>query len=280
MVRVVTDSTSYLPPGLVEKLGIRVVPLWVRFGSLAFREGVDISNTEFYRMLAAASELPSTSQPSSGEFAEVYRSLAEEGAGSVVSVHISSGLSGTVQAAEAGAREVPDLEVAVVDSRGTGMALGFAVLAAAEAAASGASLTEVVGAAEETRDEVVTYFVVDTLEYLRKGGRIGRAEHLVGSLLQIKPVLSLEKGIIAPREKVRTMGRAMERVVGLIQEAAAGRAVEVAVHHAQAEERAMELAGRLEEAVRVSSLYISEVGPVVGCHTGPGLVGAVIRARR
>lgn len=276
-VAVVTDSTAYLPDGVAHERGVFVVPLHVVLGARTGKEGVDVSPAEVAVALTERRLHVSTSRPTPAEFVAVYRT---SGASRIVSVHLSGDLSGTVDAARLAAEEVAvdGIEVRVVDSRSIVMGLGFAVIRAAEAAARGGDLDAVAGAALARGG--TTLFYVDTLEHLRRGGRIGAAAALVGAALAVKPILHVIDGKIAPLEKVRTASKAVARLEDLAVEAAADGEVDIAVHHLAAQEKADGLAERLGKRVPgLRSLYLSEVGAVVGAHVGPGLLGVVVSRR-
>ena len=280
-VAVVTDSTAYLPPGLVAERGIRVVPLEVRLGERVGREGVDIDAAAVSAALADRHVTVQTSRPAPAEFATVFRAALAGGAAEVVSVHLSRELSGTWDAARLAAEEVGPERVRVVDSRATAMGLGFAVLAAADASDGGADGAAVEDAAADVAARCRVFFCVDTLDRLRRGGRVGAAAALVGGALAVKPLLHVAQGRIVPLEKVRTTGRAAQRMLDLAVRAAGDGPVDVAVHHLGAAERAEELAARLRERLpRVERLLVSEVGAVIGAHTGTGLLGIVVVPRR
>jgi DegV family protein with EDD domain len=274
MVSVVTDSTAYLPPGLAAERGIGVVPLQVTMGERSALEGVDLTPSEFASWIAGAGRRATTSQPSPAAFLDAFAACASD---EIVAVHLSGALSGTVGAAAAAGRS-SGRTVRVVDSRQTGMGLGFAALAAAARAAAGGSLPEVVSAAEAAARATRTLFYVDTLEHLRRGGRIGAAAALVGAALSVKPLLHISDGAIAPLEKVRTASKAIARLEELaVAEAGAG-PVDVAVHHLASADRAAALLERLRERLpEARALLLSEVGAVVGAHTGPGMLAVVVR---
>lgn len=275
-VAVVTDSTAYLPDGVADKYGLQVVPLQVVLGERTVLEGVDLTPAEFAQWISAPGRRASTSQPSPAAFAAAYDATD---AAEIVSVHLSGALSGTVDAARVAA-DVSGRRVRVVDSRGTGMGLGFAVIAAAEAAAADASLDEVERAAQEAIGRTRFFFYVDTLDYLRRGGRIGAAQALLGTTLAVKPLLHIVDGAIVPLEKVRTASRAIARLEDLAVAEAGDSPVDIAVHHLAARERADALAERLRARVPgLQTLYTSEVGAVVGAHVGPGLLGLVVHRR-
>jgi DegV family protein with EDD domain len=279
-VHVVTDSTADLPAGLVEAEGldITIVPLNVHFGAETFRDKIDLTNEEFFRRLATSPVLPTTSQPAVGDFEAAYRRLAADG-GPIVSIHISSRLSGTYQAARlaAGTLGGEGATVAVVDSLNTSLGLGFLVIAAARQARAGAGLAEIVAQVERMVPQIHLVFLVDTLEYLQRGGRIGRAQALLGSLLSIKPILRLDEGQVVPLRRERTRARALDALVAVASDLE--RVTTLGVIHSGAPADARTLAERLAPAVRPpltpEAILISEFGPVVGTHTGPGAVGFV-----
>lgn len=273
-VVVVTDSTAGMPADVVAQSGLRVIPLWVHFGETQFRDGVDITTEQFYPKLAASKKLPTTSQPSAGEFLEFYRGLAQE-AEAIVSIHISSVLSGTVASALQARQMLEGVPVHVVDSRSTSMGLGLIALAAARAAAEGQSAEEVVALAERIVPKMHIIFAVDTLEYLHKGGRIGGASAFLGSLINIKPILQLQDGRIEALEKVRSRAKAAERLVEiLVERAGRSRTLRGAVVNALAPEEAKALQERLAAALPFVEMYSLGLSPAIGTHTGPGTIGA------
>ena len=275
-VVVVTDSTAYLPDGLADELSVRVVPLQVVLGGRSGAEGSEVTPAQVAAALAAWVPV-STSRPTPAEFATVYREALEGGADGVVSLHLSRELSGTWDSARLAAAEVGAGSIRVVDSRSAAMGLGFAVLAAAEAAAKGGSREEVYAAAVGTAERTTTLFYVDTLEHLRRGGRIGAAQALLGTALSVKPILHVREGRIVPLEKVRTVSKGIARLEALALAAAGDGPADVAVHHLAAAERAALLAERLRGRLpRVRRFYASEVGAVVGAHVGPGVLGVVV----
>jgi DegV family protein with EDD domain len=278
-VRVLTDSTACLPAETLERLGVDVVPLRVMLGNRTAVDGVDVSSADVARALRSKVSV-STSRPTPAEFAERFQRVLDGGASHVVSVHLSSALSGTWESAVLAAQDFPHGMVRVVDSRSTAMGLGFAVIAAAECAAEGGSAAEVQGAATATVDATRTLFYVDTLEHLRRGGRIGTAAALFGTTLSVKPLLQLVEGQIVPLEKVRTSTKALARLVELTVRAAGAREVDLAVHHVAADDRAADVERQLREQLpRLRESHVSELGPVIGAHLGPGVVGTVLVRR-
>ncbi|GGU41123.1 DegV family protein [Streptomyces lavendofoliae] len=277
-VAIVTDSTAYLPPQTMERHGITAVPLTVVLGDQALEEGTEISARSLALALQKRRSV-TTSRPGPEVFAEAYRAAAGRGATAIVSLHLSAEFSGTYDAALLAAKEAT-VPVRVVDTGMVAMALGFCALAAAEAAETGGSPDEVVAAAEKRAAGTSAYFYVDTLEYLRRGGRIGAAQALLGSALAVKPLLELEGGRIELREKVRTASKAIARLEEIAAERAGASPVDIAVHHLAASDRAGALADRLRARVPgLAELHVSEVGAVIGAHTGPGLLGVVVSAR-
>jgi DegV family protein with EDD domain len=276
-VAVVTDSTAYLPAELTEGYGIQVVPLYVVLPGRSGREGLDIGPEDVARALSVRGQTVSTSRPTPGDFLTAYRHALDGGADQVVSVHLSGELSGTSDAARLAASQVGEHLVTVVDSRSAAMGCGFSVLAAARSAAAGADGAEVAEAARRTAAETSTYFLVDTLEHLRRGGRIGAAAAILGSALSVKPVLHVKDGRVVPLEKVRTAARANSRLVQRAVEAAGDGPVSVAVHHLAAGDRAGWLAAELRDRLpALRELHVSELGAAIGAHVGPGAVGIVV----
>ncbi|MGW1201438.1 DegV family protein [Streptomyces cyaneofuscatus] len=277
-VAIVTDSTAYLPRRTMERHGITAVPLTVVLGDQALEEGTEISARSLALALQKRHSV-TTSRPSPEVFAATYRAAADGGADAVVSLHLSAEFSGTYDAALLAAKDAP-IPVRVVDTGMVAMALGFCALAAAESAEAGGSPDEIVAAAEKRAAGTSAYFYVDTLDYLRRGGRIGTAQALLGSALAVKPILQLDGGRIEMLEKVRTASKAIARLEEIVAERAGQAVVDIAVHHLAAPERAERLAERLRERVPgLADLHVSEVGAVIGAHTGPGLLGAVISPR-
>jgi DegV family protein with EDD domain len=272
MIKLVTDSTAYLPQEIVQKYDIRVVPLCVHFGKEAFKEGVEMSNQAFYTRLQEAAELPTTSQPSAGDFLQVFQELAGH---EIVALTISQRLSGTWSSAMAAARMLPEAKITVIDSRSTSVGLHLMVEAAAQAIETGASSKEVIALIEEIKDKMYLLFVVDTLEYLAKGGRIGNAKAFLGTLLKVKPILILEDGAIEPLEQVRSRRKAVSRMLDLIEERVDGQASQAKVGIAQAlvQADAEAVAHEIVDRLGCARPMVSELGPVIGTHTGPGVIG-------
>lgn len=282
-IALVTDSTAMLPAAQAAERGITVVPLQVIVGARAYEEGVDPEATPETIAEALRDYRPvSTSRPTPSAFLETYERLARDGADAILSIHLSSELSGTYESAQLAAREA-SVPVRAIDTRQLGMGTGYAVLAAADVVAAGGSFEQAAGAALARASRTTSLFYVDTLEYLRRGGRIGTAAALLGSALAVKPLLTLEDGRITTREKVRTAGRAVARLEELAVEAAEGHPVDVAVAHLAAPDRAAGLADRLRERLAANlegrDVFAGEIGAVLGAHVGPGMVAVVLAPR-
>ncbi|MBV9212919.1 MAG: DegV family protein [Actinobacteria bacterium] len=275
-VAVVSDTTAYLPAQVVEENGIRLVSLYVNFGDDMVRESDVRDYPAFFDRLRSADAMPTTSQPSVGDFLTVYEPLLAEGR-DIVSIHISGGLSGTPDAARQ-AREALERDgkggerVHVMDSSTAAGGLGMVVLAAARAAAGGADAEAVLARAREAREHLKMWFAIDTLEFLKRSGRIGAASAWIGSTLKIKPILTVESEI-TPVERVRTSARAFERMVDYARQREASGADGWVVQHIQSDEQGRALAGRCREIFGSDPAFYSEVGPVLAVHTGPGLLG-------
>ena len=282
-VAIVTDSTAYLPDSVVDAHSIQVVPLHVVVGGTEFSEGVDITTAEVAAALRSFKPV-STSRPSPQSFLDAYEKAAAGGAEGIVSVHISADMSSTVESAHLAAQQSP-VPVTVVDSRSLGMAMGYAVMSAAQLAEQGGSLEDVAAQARSRAVASTVVFYVDTLEHLRRGGRIGSASAFLGSALAIKPILGLVDGHIRPLEKVRTSSRALARLEELAVSAVekAGTAVDIAVHHLDSQSRADDLAARLtarlEELPDDGDVRVVELGAVVGAHVGPGTIAVAVSPR-
>jgi DegV family protein with EDD domain len=273
-VAVVTDTTHYLPADLVAQRGVREVSLYVSDGDRQQREADIADLVAFYDGLRSAASLPTTSQPSIGDFLAVYEPLVigSHPPRDIVSIHISGGISGTVEAARQAAAQVDGATIEVIDSRMACGALGLVVLAASAAAANGADVQAVAARAREAAEATRLWFAVDTLEYLRRGGRIGTAQAWLGGALKIKPILTLD-GEITPIERVRTAGRAFERMVDYMRSRHEDGADGWVVQHIQAPDVVERLLERGRDLFGSEPVFVSEIGPVIGAHVGPGLVG-------
>lgn len=274
-VRIVTDSTADLPAATAKELGISVVPLSVVFGEEEFLEGIDISTELFYEKLVRAKQLPTTAAPSVGQFIEAYEEQLKE-TDEVVSIHISSKLSATHNNASQAARQLSDTgaKIEVFDSGLVSLGLAMMVMAAARAAQQGASLEEVKQLIVDMTPRVHILVVLDTVEFLRRGGRIGRARAFLGSMLKVKPLLSIRDGEVAPEERVRTKKAAHERLFQIAT--SYPNVVEYAVAYSTNAHDAEELRRKLAEAEPQARIHMSKVGPVIGVHAGPGVLGVGI----
>jgi DegV family protein with EDD domain len=283
-VAVLTDSTACLTPRAAAESGVEVVPLHVVVGRRTYAEGVDISAAEVADLLRRGKERVSTSRPAPGELIQRYRQLRERtGCEAIVSLHLSGRVSGTVEAAQLAAAAVrSEVRVEVVDTGVLGMAMGYAACSAAQAAAAGASPEEVLVTARERAAATSTLFYLDSLEHLRRGGRVGTAAALLGSALAIKPLLTLRDGQVEMLEKVRTRNRALarleERCVELARQPGHD-GVDLAVHHLSWGEQADALRRRLAEALPAAQVDLVELGAVVAVHTGPGTLAVVVAPR-
>jgi DegV family protein with EDD domain len=268
-VKVVTDSTSDFPPELARDLDITVVPLTVFFGDEAFKDGVEITREQFFDRLTNGNVHPRTTQPSVGDFVEVYKALTEQGH-EIVSVHVSDKLSGTMNSALSALQELPDAKVEIVNSQLTAIALTLVVKKTAEIARAGGSLQDVAAAARDAAAHTHSYFVLDTLEYLQKGGRIGKAQALIGGLLSIKPILKLVDGEIHPHEKVRTHAKAITRLKEIA--AMVGPFEEIGLIYEGPEDGEEQLI-EFFQGLTSNPVVTGKIGPVIGTHTGPAVVG-------
>jgi DegV family protein with EDD domain len=272
-IGIVTDSTSYLDDEYTRKHDIKVVPLKVIMEGVSYREGLDISNEEFFRRLKAAETFPTTSQPSVGEFLEAYKYMAGR-YDEVLSIHISSGISGTCEAAKAAAQEMGDYPIEVIDSRITAGLLGMIAVELAEARDRGMNMGELKALAGRIIANCTLMFMVATLEYLHRGGRIGGAQALLGNMLQMKPILFIN-GIIDVQERVRGAKKALDRLVEIAVSKAGGKKIRLAISHVEDLDRMNELLNKVKEKLHFdpAELLLCKTGPVIGCHVGPGTVG-------
>jgi DegV family protein with EDD domain len=276
---IVTDSTSNLAPDLAAEHNIPVIPLNVHWGVDSYLDGVTISSTTFYGWLRERKEFPKTSQPSAGEFVEFLQQAARDhGTNEILGVFISSEMSGTIASAQqaklALAESQPTLRFEIIDSRSVSMGLGLQVLHGAKAKARGATIEETMAAVARCRDDLGVVFAVDTLEFLYRGGRIGGAARLLGSALNLKPVLTIEDGRVESLEKVRSRKKSLRRLIELIEERLDGRQpTAMSILHAAAEDEVTEFAAELRGRLKPASLYTRVLTPVVGTHGGPGTIG-------
>lgn len=271
-VAIVTDSTAYIPAELAKQLNISVVPLILIWGEESFEDGVEMLPEDFYRRMANSREIPTTSQATMLSMKNAFEDLLEKG-NEVLGIFISSRLSGTVQSALQARQTLTKGQdkIVIIDSLATTMALGWPVLTAARAAAAGENLVGCQKLAETARDQTGVMFVVETLEYLRRGGRIGGAQAMLGTLLKVKPLLELQDGRIESVEKIRTRKQALARMLELVEEKIAGRSpVRLAVSHANAESEALALLEAARQRFNPIESFHCPLSPVIGCHAGPG----------
>ena len=272
---VVTDSTAYIPDDLCRKLNITVVPLSVIWGGETYSDGITMKPDEFYTRLKDAKVMPSTSQATPVDMDKAFSSLLEQGY-DVMGVFISEKLSGTLDSARQAREEFASAKdkIALFDSETIAMALGYQALALARAAAGGASLKDCQKLAEQVRPNTGVYFAVETLEFLHRGGRIGGAQRLLGSALNVKPILTIKEGKVDSSDSVRTSAKAYEKVIELVAEKCAGKSnVRLATLHANAEENAKAVLKKAAEKLKAVETILSSVSPAIGTHTGPGTVG-------
>ncbi len=270
-VRVVTDSAADIPQALVTQHAITVVPLSIRFGSESYQSGVELSTADFWEKLKTSTESPATAAPSAGDFQTAFEQLLSQGASGVVSVHLSSKLSATYQSAVVAAQEVGKDLVKVVDSLSVSAGTGLLALHASERADAGASAAEIADEMDGLRERLRVYFTIDTLEYLRRGGRIGGAQALLGTMLKFKPVMSLEDGIVEPVTRVRTRPKALEHLANLaLKDKDATDRLIVISAEASDIDRFMSALG---QSMSIDPSDVWELGPIVGAHGGPGVIG-------
>lgn len=274
-IGIVTDSTADMPAEFYRQHDVRMVPLVVRFGDDVYKDWIDLEPDGFYKRMKASDILPKTSQPSVGDFTKTYEELIAEGCGQIISIHISSKLSGTIQSAQAACRIIQGAQVRLIDSELTAVILGRIVEELAKARDQGVSFDDLVHMAERYRNSGRILFVVDTLKYLELGGRIGKAQALLGSLLSVKPILHLERGLVAPRAKVKGAKRAKRELVSLVKEEIKARRdkseVKVMIAYTDNPEIVDELKALMEEAaIDLEDLRVGQIGSVIGTYVGPG----------
>jgi len=274
-VVVVTDSTAHIPENLVKELDLRIIPLHVIWGDKVYQDNVDLKTDDFYPMLKQAKDVPTTSQPSPKEFMDLYKPILDKG-DKIISIHISSGISGTTNSAFQAKEMLGSKDIEIVDSKSTGMALGFVAVVVARLAKNDASLNECKALAEKAVENSGVYFMVNTLEYLHKGGRIGGASAMLGSALDLKPILYFKDGKIESCEKVRTKKKAIQRVIEISKEQIGKkRPVHIGILQVEAEEDAAFVKAELEKIYKpeeIEDLIITGLSPVIGTHIGPGAV--------
>jgi len=272
-IAILTDSSTHIPENIRKGMNISVIPVWLHWDNDSLRDGVDIDLQTFYNRLKGSKTMPTSSQPSPKEFVDYYRQLAQDKAG-VVSVLVSSKISGTVASAQTAKEQLSKLSIKVVDSLQGSMGAGFMVLAAARAAAAGKSVKEIVAAAEGLRDKIHFFFMVDTLEYLHKGGRIGTAKRLLGTALSIKPILQFKEGLIQPLSQTRTKRKALAEILRIAEmRLGEKKMAEAAVVDVDSPKEGDTFAAMVKERFNPPILHRSPVSPVVGSHIGPGALG-------
>ncbi len=278
IVKIVTDSTADLTPELIKELGITVVPLYVCFGEDVYRDRVDINEDNFYERLLQDSTHPTTTQPTPQDFAEVYRQLSAEAEG-IISIHISEKLSGTCNSALQGKKSVENgCPIEVVDSKTTSMALGLVVKAAATIAKNGTSLQQVVEDVKEVVSSVRLLVLFDTLKYLAKGGRIGKAKSLLGSVLSVRPLLTIKDGEFVPVSQVRSRSKGIKKLYEFARDA--DNIEDLAVIHSTSPDEAELLADRISSILNLKRARIARLGPVLGVHGGPGVLAIALRGKK
>ena len=275
-VKIVADSTADIPPEVAAELDITVVPAEIRFADEVYRNGVDLTTDEFYQKLQSSPILPRTSAPSIGTFREVYGRLSQQ-ADSILSIHVAANLSVTHDVARAASADL-ECPVSIVDSQTASMACGLLAIVAAKAALAGASLAEIEALVLEAVPCTITFGVFGTLEYLAKGGRIGKAQAFLGSLLKIHPILAIRKGEVLPIDRVRTRSRAVERLCEIVQELCPAR--EMAIMHATNPQDAESVAQRLSSVFPLERMYRASIGPTMGTQVGPNAVGVALISER
>jgi DegV family protein with EDD domain len=279
-IRIVTDSTSDLQASLASEHGIEIVPLKVMFGEETYRDGIDLNINEFYDKLQHSGVFPSTSQPSPAEFEEVYQRLLSDPDVHIISIHVSSKLSGTLQSAEIALTLLSDEQakrITIIDSKNACYGLAIFAMEMAKKAADGGSIEECLDLFQRLRSSMRLYFLVDTLEYLQRGGRIGKASAMIGSLLNIKPILTIdEDGAVAPVDKVRGQKQAIKKIIEMCKQQMADRSVHVTLLHSQALSLIEQIGQDLPAQFQVKSINYASIGPVIGTHVGPGALAVIM----
>lgn len=276
MIKIVTDSTCYMPADIIARYDIRVVPLKVQFGEESYNEITGITNQDFYQRLKTSRDFPTTSQPSPAEFQAAYQQILGRHPGAeILTITLSSKLSGTYNSAMVAAQQVDRAAITVFDSLSTALGLGLMVIMAGEQAAAGSKLAPILTRLEQMRRDTMIVMVVDTLEYLKRGGRIGPAAAFLGTLLNTKPLLAVVAGQVQPLDRVRTKQRALERLLQELERKLArpDQPVQVGVMHVSAEAEMEKMAAMVKERFNVTRFYTAELGPVIGAHVGPGTLG-------
>jgi DegV family protein with EDD domain len=274
-IKIFSDSTMDLPKSYIDEHNISIVPLYVRFGEESYKDMFDLDSDAFYRKMAQTTVFPSTSQPSPQDFVDAYRPFVDEGYG-IVSIHISSKLSGSYNSAVQAAKMLSGADITVIDGMSASIGTGLIVLAAARAAKEGKSKQEVLDIANSLIPKVRVIFTVDSLDHLQRGGRIGKAQAFLGSVLNVKPLLILEDGVIHPKERVRGQAKLFRRVLEVVgEDIKKDEGVKVALIHAGVPDTVERLKKEIETSFKVDELILSKIGSVIGAHTGPGAWGVI-----
>ena len=275
MIKVVTDSTADIPQELLDRYDIRTVPINIQFGTETYQEGIDIDRPTFFRKLDEYPTIPTSSQPSPGQFIEVFRPLAEDGH-SIISIHVTSKHSGTYQSALLAKSMLPEADIEVFDSLSISIGTGYQVLAAARAAEEGKNMGEIIEMLEGIRSRMSLYLTPATLKYLQKSGRVGKLAGALGSLLNVKPIIKVEDGVLEAFQNVRTRSKALERIVELTAEAVGTtEPVKIGIPHAEVPDEAEELRKRLESIFNVDEMQVVPLACSLTVHGGPGIIGIV-----
>jgi len=275
-IRIVTDSTADLSPEIRKQYGIEMVPLTVHFGPESFKAEVEMDIAGFWQKLASSSHHPKSAQPSPGDFMEVYKPILDSG-DEIVSVHISSKLSGTVSSAHAAMQILEGDRIKLVDTRSCTLGLGMMVIHAARMAKEGKSVAEITASVEQIAGQTHIFFTLDTLDFLQKNGRVGKAQAVLGGLLGIKPILQLDReGVVAPADKVRGKSKVMPRTLELMAERVpVGREINLGVVHAQSPTEAADWVSKIKQVYKVKESYLASIGPVIAANIGPGAIGVI-----
>jgi DegV family protein with EDD domain len=281
MIKILTDSTANVPKSIIDQYGIEVIPTYVHFGATTYLDGVDLTAAEFYEKLVAATELPTTSQISVADFEKVYRKMHEANPdATILSIHVSGALSGTIESARIAAANLPDTKIMIFDTHSLALGHGLIVNEAARLAHEGKPVEDIIKRLEAMRDTTQLYWTMDTLDYLAKSGRIGRGARFLGTMLNMKPILTLKDGAIEAHERQRSRQRALTSVRELVSKSVQGKAdagigadVHIGVFHAACEEDAKKLADELRAELNPAVLLVGDLGPSVGVYGGPGTLG-------
>lgn len=277
MIRIITDSTCEAPPALLGHPRVTVVPLYVIFGQESYRDTIDMTREQFWIRLPQSNVLPTTSQATPAQFEAPFRAFTD-GGDEVIAITLSARLSRTYESALMAREALPGAPISVIDSRSISVGLGLMLETAVEMAEAGAARADIVGRLEQMRDQVRILFTLQTLEYLQRGGRIGKAQAFVGTLLQFKPLLSITEGEVHPAARVRSMSKAIETMQDILRQQIPGRGenVHIGITHANAPDTAAEIAAALGRQFATSHIFTCTLGPVIGTHVGPGTVGAAV----